>query len=104
MLKTIHKSLRLSICMSTLRYSCVDVKTVNAPLPRGKLMIIPTPIGNLGDLSPHIVQALFTADLIGCEDRRVAGQLYHLIRGRKILTEMEERFGNLGLTGLVEVD
>lgn len=64
-------------------------------------MIVPTSIGNLSDLSPNIIKALFTADLIGCEDRRIAGQLYHLIRGRKIINEMEERFGSLGLTGLI---
>jgi len=51
-------------------------------------MIIPTPIGNLKDLSPNIIKALFSADLIGCEDRRVAGQLYHLIRSRNIIKEM----------------
>jgi 16S rRNA C1402 (ribose-2'-O) methylase RsmI len=52
-------------------------------------MIVPTPIGNLKDLSPKILKALYSADLIGCEDRRVAGQLYHLIRSKNIIKETE---------------
>ena len=67
-------------------FPCSFAKTVNNPKARGKLLVIPTPIGNLGDLSPNIIKALFKADLIGCEDRRVAGQLYHLIRSRKIVS------------------
>lgn len=44
------------------------------------------------------------ADLIGCEDRRVAGQLYQLIRNKNVVAEMNERFGSIGVTNLVEVD
>jgi 16S rRNA (cytidine1402-2'-O)-methyltransferase len=36
----------------------------------GKLLIIGTPIGNLGDLSPRAVEALKSADLVLCEDTR----------------------------------
>ena len=74
-----------TILTSTLSFSCTYAKTIHGAKPRGKLLIIPTPIGNLNDLSPNIIKALYSADLIGCEDRRVAGQLYHLIRGRKIV-------------------
>lgn len=84
-------------------YSCSNAKTVGEVVPRGKLLIVPTPIGNLRDLSPNMMRALFSADLIGCEDRRVAGQLYHLIRSRNLLAEMEESFGSVGLTSLVPV-
>ena len=75
-----------TLLRTTLHFSCAYAKTVNSAKPRGKLLIIPTPIGNLNDLSPNIIKALYAADLIGCEDRRVAGQLYHLIRGRKIVS------------------
>jgi len=34
--------------------------------PTGKLTILPTPIGNMADLSPNIIKALFKADIIGC--------------------------------------
>ena len=36
----------------------------------GRLVVVGTPIGNLGDLSPRAVEALRTADVICCEDTR----------------------------------
>lgn len=42
----------------------------------GRLIVCPTPIGNVGDLSPRARQALADADLVACEDTRRAGRLY----------------------------
>jgi 16S rRNA (cytidine1402-2'-O)-methyltransferase len=39
------------------------------------LVLVGTPIGNLGDLSPRAVQALAAADAICCEDTRRTGRL-----------------------------
>lgn len=39
------------------------------------LVLVGTPIGNLGDLSPRAVEALATADAICCEDTRRTGRL-----------------------------
>ena len=45
----------------------------------GRLTLVGTPIGNLGDLAPRAVDALATADTIACEDtRRTRALLSHL--------------------------
>ncbi|MDO4400259.1 MAG: 16S rRNA (cytidine(1402)-2'-O)-methyltransferase [Coriobacteriia bacterium] len=41
----------------------------------GKLMICPTPIGNLDDMPPRALAALRTADVVCAEDTRVTGKL-----------------------------
>jgi len=42
----------------------------------GRLIVCPTPIGNVADASPRLRQALADADLVACEDTRRAGRLY----------------------------
>jgi len=41
----------------------------------GALVLIGTPIGNLGDLSPRAVEELARADVVACEDSRRTGRL-----------------------------
>ncbi len=41
-----------------------------------RLILVATPIGNLGDLSPRSVEALTNADSVACEDTRRTGSLF----------------------------
>jgi 16S rRNA (cytidine1402-2'-O)-methyltransferase len=45
---------------------------------RAALVLVATPIGNLGDLSPRALQELSDADVICCEDSRRTGKLLEL--------------------------
>jgi 16S rRNA (cytidine1402-2'-O)-methyltransferase len=51
--------------------------------PMGRLLVVGTPIGNLGDLSPRAADALRTADLVVAEDTRVAARLLGHVGARR---------------------
>jgi 16S rRNA (cytidine1402-2'-O)-methyltransferase len=41
----------------------------------GKLIVCPTPIGNMDDVTPRVREALVSADYVACEDTRRTGTL-----------------------------
>ena len=52
----------------------------------GHLILVPTPLGNLGDLTYRAVEALRECDLVACEDtRRTGGLLTHLELDKPLL-------------------
>lgn len=59
-------------------------------LPPGTLLVVPTPLGNLGDLTDRAKQALCEADLIAAEDTRRTGQLLHTLGVRRPMTSLHD--------------
>lgn len=56
----------------------------------GMLYLVPTPIGNLGDISPRAAQTLADADFIAAEDTRVSVKLLNHLQLKKPLVSYHE--------------
>lgn len=79
----------------------------------GKLYIVPTPVGNLKDMTFRAVEVLKNADLILAEDTRTSGKLlkhfdietpqrsYHKFNEHKIVDHLVEQLQNGGRFALI---
>jgi 16S rRNA (cytidine1402-2'-O)-methyltransferase len=73
---------------------------VTAPA-RGRLLVVATPLGNLGDLSPRAARALAEADLVAAEDtRRTLPLLTHLGLSKPMVSSHKFNEAS-GLAGLL---
>ena len=60
------------------------------------LYLVPTPIGNMNDISPRILEALNICDLVLCEDTRITGALLsHFNIKKKLICSNEQTEDNL---------
>ena len=56
----------------------------------GTLYIVPTPIGNLGDITDRARETLETVDFVASEDTRVGGKLLMMLGLKKPLVSYHE--------------
>ena len=68
----------------------------------GRLDVVATPIGNLGDLAPRAREALMAADLIAAEDTRRTGTLLSAIGVSGKLISLHEHNENSRIESLVQ--
>lgn len=76
----------------------------------GKLIVVPTPVGNLEDITLRAIKVLKNCDLILAEDTRTSGKLlkhleintpkrsYHLHNEHKIVEQLVEELSHTDLT------
>jgi len=55
------------------------------------LSLVPTPIGNIGDISLRSLELLSDADILLCEDTRVTKKLLHILQERYNITLKENQ-------------
>ena len=73
------------------------------PAPPNGLVLVSTPIGNLGDLTPRARETLQTADLILCEDTRHTARLLAAIGLRAKLQPLHEHNEDASIPAVLEL-
>lgn len=68
----------------------------------GILYLVPTPIGNLGDMTSRAVEILKEVDFVAAEDTRVGGKLLMLFGIKKALLSYHEHSSRTISNGIIE--
>ena len=71
------------------------------PTGEGRLVIVPTPIGNLGDMTSRALDALRGADTVCAEDTRVTGKLLAAFGIERRLERLDEALIGSRAEGIV---
>ena len=66
------------------------MRTLNFDSKKPLLYLIATPIGNMDEVSPRVLEVLKDIDLVACEDTRVSGKFLSLIGLSKPLVSIRE--------------
>lgn len=69
---------------------------------KGKLTLVATPIGNLGDLSPRGAEALSSADFWCVEDTRISGKLASALGIKKAMRVLNEHTSEASIEKLAD--
>jgi 16S rRNA (cytidine1402-2'-O)-methyltransferase len=72
-------------------------------IPPNGLVLVSTPIGNLGDLSPRASETLRAADLILCEDTRHSARLLSVIGAKVKLQALHEHNEDAVAPGVLDL-
>lgn len=70
---------------------------------KGVLFLVPTPIGNMGDITPRALECLEQSEMIACEDTRLSGRLLTHFGIRKKLISYHDFNEQRRLPQLLEV-
>lgn len=74
--------------------------------PEGQLVLVATPLGNLGDLSPRALELFRTADVVYCEDTRHSRVLFSahgIATGRRLKSLHEHNEAAQSVTVVAQV-
>lgn len=66
------------------------MRSLNFEDKKPLLYLVATPIGNMGEVSPRVIETLKEVDLIACEDTRVSGKFLSMLGLSKPLFSLRE--------------